>query len=216
MPKIKPHRSSPTLDMTAMTDVAFLLLTFFMLTAKMKQSEPIQVDTPSSVSETKVPENDIMVISVDRDNRVFLSMDNQTARRTLIERMNSLYNVGLSEEEMKNFELTPSSFGLPLVNLKEALKLPLSDREQYQLKFNGIPCDTVDNQLANWVYQARYSYAENSRRVHVILKADSDAKYPVIQQVLGTLRAQDINAFNLITDLEGTKAAEEPGGAQPQ
>ena len=53
MPKVKPVRHTPLVDMTAMTDVAFLLLTFFMLTAKMKPQEPVVIDTPSSISEIK-------------------------------------------------------------------------------------------------------------------------------------------------------------------
>ena len=56
MPKHKPKRSAPTIDMTAMCDVAFLLLTFFMLTAKAKPQELVVVDTPSSISETKLPD----------------------------------------------------------------------------------------------------------------------------------------------------------------
>jgi biopolymer transport protein ExbD len=66
MPKIKVPRKNISLDMTAMCDMAFLLLTFFMLTTKFKAQEAIVVDMPSSVSEIKLPENDIMVISVDK------------------------------------------------------------------------------------------------------------------------------------------------------
>lgn len=211
MPKVKIHRQPPTVDMTAMTDVAFLLLTFFMLTAKMKQSDPIQVDTPSSVSETVIEKEDMMILSVDKESRVFMQIDNQVARRTMGERLNSVFNLGLNEEELHAFEVYPSAFGIPKEQMKAALKLPPLEREAFMLKSTGIRCDSVpaNDELANWVYQARYAYAANDRKLRIVIKADNDAKYPVIQRVLTTMKQQDIHAFNLVTDLEkGKKTAE--------
>ena len=69
MPKVKVPRKSTSVDMTAMTDVAFLLLTFFMLATKFKPDEPVVVDTPSSISEIKLPESGIMQITIDKQGR---------------------------------------------------------------------------------------------------------------------------------------------------
>lgn len=70
MPKHKPKRSAPSIDMTAMCDVAFLLLTFFMLTAKAKPQETVIVDTPTSISETKLPDAGTLTILVDKTGKV--------------------------------------------------------------------------------------------------------------------------------------------------
>ena len=45
--------------MTPMSDVMVLLLTFFMLTSTFVKQEPVRVNTPGSVSEIKVPENNM-------------------------------------------------------------------------------------------------------------------------------------------------------------
>ena len=59
MPKVKIKRKSTFVDMTAMTDVAFLLLTFLLLTANFLKQEAVVVSAPSSVSEIKIPETNI-------------------------------------------------------------------------------------------------------------------------------------------------------------
>ena len=97
MPKHKPKRGAPTIDMTAMTDVAFLLLTFFMLTAKAKPQETVIVDTPSSISETKLPDAGTLTILVSKEGKIFLDMAGSHTRMSLIEDFNSRYKLGLDE-----------------------------------------------------------------------------------------------------------------------
>lgn len=80
MPRIKVKRKSTLIDMTAMSDVTVLLLTFFMLTSTFVQKEPVQVATPSSVSEIKIPETDIVQILIDPQGRIFMSLDKQEDR----------------------------------------------------------------------------------------------------------------------------------------
>ena len=202
MPKVKVHRSTPLVDMTAMTDVAFLLLTFFMLTAKMRPSETVMVDTPSSVSETEVPTNNIITISVDPEGRVFFLADNPKARQTLMRRLSSTYSLGMSEEEFASFAANGTTFGAPSGALKNLLDMEPTQREDAMLKLEGIPCDTATNELGNWIYHGRFAYAELGISPYIIIKGDNNAKYPKVQQVINTLKAQDILKFNLITDLE--------------
>ena len=75
MPKVKPHRTSPSLDMTPMVDLAFLLVTFFMLTTKFAPEETVVVDTPSSISDIKLPENNVITLTIDSKKRVFFGVD---------------------------------------------------------------------------------------------------------------------------------------------
>ncbi len=205
MPKHKPKRGSPLVDMTAMTDVAFLLLTFFMLTAKAKPQESVIVDTPSSISETKLPEAGTLTILVSKEGQVFLDMAGQHTRKALIDDMNSQYQLGLNEEEKLKFTIV-GGFGVPRIQLKSWLNTPASERSQ--LKVEGIPSDTTNNELGPWVHNARLAQFKMKQEGKVsadyviVVKADKDTPYPAIQNVINTLTDINVNKFNLITSTE--------------
>jgi len=80
MPKIKISKGNPALDMTPMVDLAFLLVTFFMLTASVRVSEPVIVDTPSSTSEKLLPDN-VILITVDDKGKAFYNINNFEVRK---------------------------------------------------------------------------------------------------------------------------------------
>lgn len=195
MPKVKVPRKSTSVDMTAMTDVAFLLLTFFMLATKFKPDEPVTVDTPSSISEIKLPDTDIMLVTVDKTGRVFYSIDGQFTREDLIKRMGEKYKIVFTPEEIKQFSLV-NSFGVPIEQLKAYLAMKPEDRSKLQQA--GIPADSLNNQLADWVWQGRLA----NNNVRVAVKADSETNYPVVKQVIATLQDKKVNRFNLITTME--------------
>lgn len=195
MPKIKVARKSVSLDMTAMCDMAFLLLTFFMLTTKFKPQEALVVDIPSSVSEVKLPEKDIMTISVRNDGAVFFGVDDQYTRMEMLKSVAKKRNVNISEGELKKFALT-ESFGMPVEQLPQALKLT---PDQFNaIKQNGIPADSLNNQLGDWIYAARVA----NRKIRIAVKGDKQSNYDVIDNVIETLQDQKINKFNLITSME--------------
>jgi biopolymer transport protein ExbD len=181
--------------MTAMTDVAFLLLTFFMLATKFKPDEPVTVDTPSSISEIKLPETDIMLVTIDKNGRVFYSIDGQYTREKLIAKMGEKYNITFTETEIKEFSLL-NSFGIPVENMKTFLALKPEERTRLQQP--GIPADSLNNQLADWIRQGRLS----NNNVRVAVKADGQAEYPIVKKVIDTFQDQKVNRFNLITTME--------------
>ena len=90
MPKIKVHRTGVRMDMTPLVDVAFLLLTFFMLTTQFKPPEEVQIELPSSNSQFKLPESDVMTLTLSKDGRIFLGLDSQKLRRRLFGPENEL------------------------------------------------------------------------------------------------------------------------------
>jgi biopolymer transport protein ExbD len=211
MPKHKPKRGAPLIDMTAMTDVAFLLLTFFMLTAKMKPQETVVIDTPSSISETKLPDAGTLTINVSKDGKIFLDMTGQHTRMSLIDDINSRFQLGMNQEEKLTFA-NLGMFGMPRNQLKRYINTPPAERGK--LPIEGIPVDTADinkSELADWIHNARLAQFRMKQEGKVdaeyvvIVKADKDTPYPAIQKVVNTLTDINVNKFNLITSMEGGK-----------
>ncbi len=196
MPRIKLKKSSPQLDMTAMCDVAFLLLSFFMLTTKFKPDEPVIVDTPSSVSEIKLPETDILLITIDKDGRVFFGIDGQPARANMLNLMSERYKINFTEEEKYRFSVL-ENFGVPIASMKGLLELKVDERNKPGVQ-KGIPTDSLKNELADWVICARLS----NPKFRIAVKGDQDANYPVIKRIIATLQEKNVNKFNLITSME--------------
>lgn len=196
MPKVKIKRKSTWIDMTAMCDVAFLLLTFFMLTSNFTKKEPILVATPSSVSEIKIPETNIMTVLVDPTGKIYFGIDGQDKRQQLIERMSEDYNVSLTMEEIKRYSLL-DLVGNPMQSMKSFLNLSSEARDLPQNN-PGIPADSLDNQFKQWVRCAH----EVNPDLRIAIKADEKTPFPVIKKVMKTLQELDENRYNLITKLE--------------
>lgn len=195
MAKTKSHRVSPSLDMTPMVDLAFLLVTFFMLTATAVTKEPIAVDAPSATTEIKIPSVNIITITVSKDGAIFFNVDGKYTRQTVIQRMGEKYGIPFSQEEVQTFSVLPS-VGLPIGNLPEYLDLPSEERDRVNQP--GIPADSLNNQLGDWVVFARQA----NPKVYVAIKGDKDSSYPAVKKVIKTLIDKKVLRFNLITNLE--------------
>lgn len=196
MGKVKVHRSSPSLDMTPMVDLAFLLVTFFMLTAAFRPPEPVAVDMPKSESEIPLPERDRMIITVADDGKVYFDMDNQYNRKTMLEQMGEKYGVSFTPDQKNSFAVM-SGFGVPIRQLPQFLDMSPDERAQIQQP--GIPSDSVNNELADWVVYARLT---NPSKLRVAIKGDRDSNYKIMKQVIETLIDRKILRFNLITTME--------------
>ena len=219
MGKHKVAKKSTIVDMTAMCDVAFLLLTFFMLATQFKPDEPVMVTTPNSISEIPLPDADIMLITIDEEGRIFFSIDGQTVRQELIDKLDEQKGLNLTQEEKNNF-IVGASIGVPFNQLKAYLAADQDQRAKLNKTTPGIPTDTIvtsdRNELALWIKEARYS----NPKLRITIKADGDASYPDIQNVIGTLEGWKIFKFNLITGLKavppGTAAYEEVMGGKKE
>ncbi|MDR3681909.1 MAG: biopolymer transporter ExbD [Flavipsychrobacter sp.] len=194
-------RKSTNVDMTAMCDVAFLLLTFFMLATKFKPDEPVEVRTPSSIQEIPLPDVDVMLLTIDQKGRVFFAIDNKNMRKSLIENIDEYKKLGLTDAEKNSFAIG-SSVGVPFSQLKSYLDAPPDEAAKYSANATGIPVDTsVDNpnnELAAWIRSAR----NTNPKLRICIKADGDASYPSVQKVIKTLEGWKIFKFNLITSLK--------------
>jgi biopolymer transport protein ExbD len=195
MGKVKVHRSSTSIDMTPMVDLAFLLVTFFMLTTKFAPEEPLAVDMPTSVSEIKLPETDILTISISKDGIVFFNMDGKYNRQELLTKMGEKYGIQFSPQEVSSFSVL-SSLGVPIGNLKYFLSMAPEERKL--VRQPGIPSDSLNNELADWIMLSRTT----NPKLRIAIKGDRDADYPVVKNVITTLIDRKVNRFNLITNME--------------
>ena len=196
MPKLIVKRKSTFIDMTAMSDVTVLLLTFFMLTSTFIQKEPVVVATPSSVSEIKIPETNILSILVDPDGKVFMSLDRQEDKANVLKLLGKDFGINFTDKEVYDFSLQPS-FGVPIQNMQEFLSMPSGEQDRL-MKDYGIPADSTDNQFKLWVRHAR----EVNRDLVIAIKADQDTPYPKIKNIMNTLQDLRENRYNLITSLK--------------
>ncbi|MBS1647026.1 MAG: biopolymer transporter ExbD [Bacteroidetes bacterium] len=224
MSKIKMAKGSPSLDMTPMVDLAFLLVTFFMLTASFRMAEPVVVDPPASHSDKTLPDNTILV-TVDNQGRPYFGVSNAEAKLATLMKMSDKYKVKFTDDQIRKFG-GMSSFGVDINDLPKYIDASENERQKFPTK--GVPNDSLKNpQLSDWV---RYAAQETNgiyirerdaakaagkdfmgEKVRYAIKADGKAKYISVKAVLKTFTDMKIYRFNLITSLEGgeKKATEE-------
>lgn len=196
MSKVKSKKHSTFIDMTAMSDVTVLLLTFFMLTSTFIPKEPVKVITPGSVSEIKIPDANIMTILINVDGRVFLNLDRKDDKLKVLTNVGKDYNINFTPEEKAAFIEQPN-IGMPVGMLKKFLDLKLEDQDA-ALKDGGIPTDSTNNQFKHWVMLA----TKANNELAIAIKADEGTPYPKIKNVLNTLQDLKLNRYSLVTVLK--------------
>jgi biopolymer transport protein ExbD len=183
--------------MTAMSDVTVLLLTFFMLTSTFVKKEPVQVKTPGSVSEIKIPETNILQILIDPKGKVFMSLDKQADMVASLQTVGSEYGISFTAEELNKFKVM-KTFGVNIKTMKQFLALK-GDEQDRILQDYGIPTDSTDNQFKAWVKAAR---ASNGTELRIAIKADQSTPYKIVKNVMNSLQDLNENRYNLITSLK--------------
>ncbi len=197
---VKMQKKAASIDMTAMCDVAFLLLTFFILTATAKIPEALPVDTPSSTNQSKLPENDLATITIGK-GKVFFDLKGREIRKRTLELMGQKYNVSFSQADKDNFALM-EGFGVPIQSLKQIIDMKAADRSKAGQP--GVPKDSLDNQLKDWIYYSRTANIEiDNKELQIAIKGDAKEEYPSIKKVMDILQDQKINSYNLVTGLRG-------------
>lgn len=198
MPKVKAKRQSVSLDMTAMCDVAFLLLTFFMLTAKFKPEEAVTITPPSSISEKKLSEGEgYLTISVGPEGGIYLGTEDKIAKDAMLERMANRMGITITPEMKKNYNGS-ELIGYPAGAMRQVLGMQPSDVKAQGL-LKGIPLDTANNELFLWVSYAKIA----NPALKVAIKGDANSNYKVFSSIVSTLQDQNINVFQLVTSPEG-------------
>jgi biopolymer transport protein ExbD len=197
---VKTSKKAASIDMTAMCDVAFLLLTFFILTATAKVPEALPVDTPASTVQTKLPETDLATLTIGK-GKVFFDLKGREIRKRTLELMAQKYGVEFTEDDKDKFALM-EGFGVPIESLKSIIEMKSSERSKANQP--GVPKDSLDNQLAEWVQNARIANIEiNDKELQIAIKGDAKEEYPAIRKIMDILQDQKINSFSLVTGLRG-------------
>jgi len=173
MSRIKAKRVGFRIDMTPMVDVAFLLLTFFMLTTKFRPPELVPINLPSSHSELKLPESDVLTVTVTGDNAFLMGVSSQQSREKIF---NSVIKPKL---QASGFSSTTVADSLKHFRLEDNFRV---DRDE----------------LNKFVVMARFA----SQKLRPVIKADANASFEAVNQVIKVYKKANLLTFNLVTVLE--------------
>ena len=200
MPKVKIPRKSTAVDMTAMCDVAFLLLTFFILTTKFKPQEAVQIDIPASTAQIPIPDKDIMMFQIAPDGRIFFGLDDQNTRMKLLERLSADYQLSLSDDQKKTFRLL-ETWGMDIRALPDFLDMSPEERASY--KQPGLLIDTIggQHQVEDLILFSR----QENNNLRIAIKGDKTTEYRHFDKLIQALQNRKVNKFNLITSAKSAQ-----------
>lgn len=221
MPKVKMPRSNPSLDMTPMVDLAFLLVTFFMLTSSFRSPEPVLIDPPASTTEKEMPKQ-VFLVTIDETGRVFIDITNAAVKQNVLRKMMKEYKVGLTDEDVKKF-IGSGPLGMQMAQLPAFLALETEKRNKVAEAAKGVPYDTAQKirncELFKWTLNARIEADNDFKQreadaeaknqpfdkdnyMQFVVKAAKDTKYNVVKSVIDVLREARVSQFQMITGLE--------------
>ena len=195
--------------MTPMVDLAFLLVTFFMLTAQFRPEEAVVVDTPSSHSQSPVPTENLMTISVDSAGRVFWNFTDKKVRGEVIKEFAKRYNLTLDPQQQQRF-VNLDDIGIPAQQLGTYLNLNSgAERKAMDQASPGIPIDSTNDQLLDWIRITQLIFSSGSGGINPIiaLKGDGNVDYSTMSKVIKIFQSPTvkISKFKMITDLEESR-----------
>ena len=205
MGKIKIEKKDIWIDMTPMSDVMTLLLCFFMLTSTFLTPEPIKVNTPSSVSEVKVPENDVLNILVSPEGNIYVGSENKNTMQDMMETVTGKFGISLNGAQLKHFR-EDAMIGAPMNLFTDYYSLE-QEKMAEEIQKLSIPLDSIEggkSEFQEWVTAAR----ESNPDIRIAIKADAKTPYAVIKKMMSELQDMNENRYQLITNLDTKKQGE--------
>ena len=205
MGKIQIQKKDIWIDMTPMSDVMTLLLCFFMLTSTFLTPEPIKVNTPSSVSEVKVPENDVLNILVSPEGNIYVGSENKNTMQDMMETVTGKFGISLNGAQLKHFR-EDAMIGAPMNLFTDYYSLE-QEKMAEEIQKLSIPLDSIEggkSEFQEWVTAAR----ESNPDIRIAIKADAKTPYAVIKKMMSELQDMNENRYQLITNLDTKKQGE--------
>lgn len=213
MPSVKIPKKSTDTDMTPFVDIAFLILSFFIMATKFKPPEPVEITTPGSVLSQALPESNAVLISIDSTNKVYYALLSEKEPEKfddVINGVNSTQSLGLTPDEIKAFRKT-YMVGVPFAGLKSFLNV--DPNEQAKVEQPGIPVlDSTNNQLVWWIRLTKDAF--KGEPLKFLIKGDGGSKYPAFEAVVDALRKNEEFKYELVTSLEDVPQGSELKRAQ--
>ena len=114
--------------------------------------------------------------------------------------MGDKYSVQFSDKDIAKFALI-DNFGVDIRSMKQLIDMK-NDQRMKEGTQPGIPYDSVNNQLADWVKISREVTKEMDQKdLDIAIKGDAKEEYPTVKKVLDILQKQKKNNFFLVTGL---------------
>jgi biopolymer transport protein ExbD len=181
-----------------------LLLCFFMLTSTFLTPEPVSVTAPNSVSELKIPEQDVLNILVTPEGRVFCGTENKNNMQAMLDQMTDKFGVQLNATQIKHFR-EDAMVGASMSQLASYLTLE-PEKMAEEVQKLGLPLDSIENkdgskgksEFQEWVTAARDANPD----IKLAIKCDSKTPYGTIKKLMSELQDMSENRFQLITNLD--------------
>jgi biopolymer transport protein ExbD len=188
-----------------MCDVAFLLLTFFILATEFKPEQAVAVTTPTSVQKDPVPPEEGVLVSISPDGKVFLNIQNPERRQAVLEDLNKRKSLGMSDAEIAKANALPF-FGAPVTQLKSSLSVPAD--KYISASFPGIPAkDSANNEVTEWMQSVVAAY--KGEKMNLLLKGDMNSKYPYFKNVITAFKKNNLMKFQMVTNPENVPTGTE-------
>ena len=203
MGRAKIKRGSTNIDMTAMCDVAFLLLSYFILIAQFKPAEAIEVNPPSSVASKVAPQTDAFLVSISPEGQVFIQLSEEM-KGDVIEEISTARNLNFSAEDKSLFKQS-LFIGTPLSQLPQFVRI--KPENLHSVKLTGIPIDSSNNELQAWINAAVNVY--KGKKINWLIKGDNNSKYLVFRDVINSFKKNEVFKYQLVTNAEDIPAESE-------
>jgi len=200
MNKTRRRKRSPNVDMSAACDVAFLLLMFFVLAAKPKLLEPLNVSMPGYATSGHPDFDSAFATILLGNGKFFLELPDSAMRSQTLMKMSDSYHVKFSQQEVAKFSQV-GVIGRAISGLAPYIDNYFSTKD-FDAQ-SGIPFNKQRNELSTWISTSASTYkALYGREIHFAIKADEKAPYTEIKSAIDVLQSQGINKFFLVTNLK--------------